>query len=59
MVKLTERVMVEREITGVVRDLVMFVHYLRENSHGCALETLKDDELVRAARNFWDREHGE
>ena len=33
--KLTERVTVEQEVTGVIRDLVLFVHYLRENSHGC------------------------
>jgi hypothetical protein len=57
--KLTERVTVEQEVTGVIRDLVFFVHYLRENSHGLPLETMKDDELLRAARNYWDREHGE
>lgn len=57
--KLIERVVIEQEVTGVIRDLVLFVHYLRENSHGMALETIKDDELLRAAQNYWDREHGE
>jgi hypothetical protein len=57
--KLTERVTIEQEVTGVIRDLVLFVHYLRETSHGVAIEKLDDGALLRAARNYWDREHGE
>jgi hypothetical protein len=57
--KLTERVTVEQEVTGVIRDLVLFVHYLRETSCGGVDVRLSDDALLRAARNYWDREHGE
>lgn len=57
--KLTERVTVDQEVTGVIRDLVLFVHYLRENNQGSRIEGLTDAELLRAARNYWDREHGE
>lgn len=55
--KLTETVTVEREITGVIRDLVIFVHYLRAT--GLDMNTATDAALVEAARAFWDREHGE
>jgi hypothetical protein len=55
--KLTERVMVEREITGTIRDLVMFVHYLREAGRIGPIPA--DPVLVEQAREFWDREHGE
>ena len=57
--KLTERVTVDQEITGVIRDLVFFVHYLRDGHPGIDIEKLDDATLVRAARNYWDREHGE
>lgn len=57
--KLTERVTIDREVTGVIRDLVLFVHYLREEGHGVQIEKLDDATLLRAANNYWDREHGE
>jgi hypothetical protein len=57
-VKLTERVTVDREITGIIRDLVLFVRYLEECGLCDDLE-LDNDSLVRAAREYWDREHGE
>lgn len=50
--KLIEYVTVEKEVTGVIRDLVLFVHYLRENSPGVSIEKLKDDELCRTARDY-------
>jgi hypothetical protein len=56
--RLTEKVTVEREITGVIRDLVMFVRYLEDS--GLDIEVAIDDaELVRHARDYWEREHGE
>jgi hypothetical protein len=55
--KLTERVTVDREVTGVIRDLVFFVKYLREQ---CRVGPIPEDAvLLQCAREFWDREHGE
>ena len=59
MPKLTETVTVEREVTGVIRDLVMFVYYLRGNGYSDKIDVLTDKELLKAARDFWDEEHGE
>lgn len=57
--KLTERVVVEQEVTGVIRDLVMFARYLSKHSRGVPVEKQSDADLLDAARNYWDREHGE
>ena len=55
--KLEEEVTVRREVTGTIRDLVLFVKFLREQ--GTIGPVPDDTALVREAREFWDREHGE
>lgn len=55
--KFTETVTGTREVTGIIRDLVLFVHHLREI--GMDPIDAPDDALVAAAKEFWDREHGE
>jgi len=58
MDKIEETVTVTREVTGPIKDLVGFVRYLIGQkvidpvSHS-------NEELVKYARVFWDREHGE
>ena len=54
--KITETVTVEREVTGVVMDLVNFARSLAPITP----ELLANDEyMVRSARDYWDRHHGE
>lgn len=57
-VKITELVTVEREVTGMIRDLVLFVRYVDEETK-TAIEDLTNEQLVVMARDFWEREHGE
>jgi len=57
LTKLEEEVTVKREVTGVLRDLVLFVKYLREQGR---IGLIPDDStLISLAREFWDCEHGE
>jgi len=57
MKKLTEKVVVEREVTGVIADLVKFVIQLRDS--GTDIFNLTDEMLIVRARRFWDAQHGE
>lgn len=50
----TVRVKVDRRIA----DLVYFVQALRER-HGAHVLDMRDDELIAAAEDFWDTQHGE
>lgn len=52
--KLEEEVTVKREVTGIIRDLVMFVRSLRDEGY---IDEIPND--VERAREYWDREHGE
>jgi hypothetical protein len=55
--KLEEEVTIKREVTGVIRDLIFFVKYLREQGR---VGPIPDDSvLLSLAREFWDSEHGE
>lgn len=55
--KIVETVTVEREVTGPILDLVLFVKYLREQGRVGPIP--EDSVLVQQAREFWDHEHGE
>lgn len=55
--KLTEKVTVEREITGPIRDLVLFVKYLREQGR---IGPIPENEvLIQQANDFWENQHGD
>ena len=59
--KLVETVTVEREVTGPLRDLVLFAkHLYKENiitpSDG---DDFSNEVLLREAKVFWEREHGD
>jgi len=55
--KLYETVTIKREITGPIRDLVLFVKQLREQGR---IGTIPDDEvLVQQAKDFWEAQHGD
>lgn len=55
-VKLTETVTVEREVPSHIADLVLFASYLREE---WLAAVPSGDDLIKAARDFWDTQHGE
>lgn len=57
MNKLTEKVVVEREVPNHIADLVKFVIQLRDN--GTDIFNLSDEMLIERARRFWDSQHGE
>lgn len=57
MSKLTQKVVVEQEVTGIIADLVNFIKRLRDN--GTDIFNLTDAMLIERARNFWDDQHGE
>jgi hypothetical protein len=57
--KLIVRVTVDQQVTGVIRDLVLFVHFLRQNDFGAKIEELTDEQLVKSAKNYWSSEYGE
>lgn len=56
---LTETVVVEQEITGVIADLVNFARSLGANLQIEGLNRLSDKQLVALARDFWEIQHGE
>ena len=45
----------KREITGPIKDLVLFAHYLKDKCVGA----LSDEEIIDAAYTFYDNQHGE
>lgn len=58
--KFTETVTIQREITGIIRDLCLFAHYLQDHNMMATSGTFDmNQDLIQAARDFWDREHGE
>lgn len=57
MSKLTETIIVKREITGVIADLVHFVRYLENRA--TPTSQLTDDKLIELASDFWETQHGE
>lgn len=52
---LKEKVTIEREVTGVIADLVHFARRLQTKE----VWKMTDAELVAEARDFWDSRHGE
>ncbi len=58
---LKETVTVTRDVPSNIADLVYFVRYLGETRADLTdhLKKLTDDDLISAARSFWDRQHGE
>ena len=55
---ITEQVTETREVTGVIADLIKFARML--GTRRVHPDQLADDEyMVPAAREYWDREHGE
>ena len=57
MGKLTEKVTVEQEVTGIIADLVCFVRYVGQRNLNPLTAT--DAQLINLARDFWDTQHGE
>jgi len=55
--KIMETVTIDREVTGVIRDLIFFVKYLRKTGQIGPIP--ENDVLLAAAREFWDIQHGE
>jgi hypothetical protein len=54
--KLMETVTVTREVPMRIRDLVMFAKMVAKMDD---VANMTDEELVAAAREYWDRAHGE
>lgn len=55
-VKLEETVTVRRQVPQALADLVFFAQYLRARK--IPLDST-DEELIRAARAYWNQEHGD
>ena len=55
---LTETVTVIREVPKRIQDLVFFAKDMRR-TEGQLARPLTDEELVRLAGEFWERQHGE
>lgn len=58
MEPLKKTVTIEVKVDERIADLVYFVKALRER-HGAHIMDMRDDELVNAAEDFWDTQHGE
>lgn len=58
MEPLKKTVTIEVKVDGRIADLVYFVKALRER-YGAHIMDMRDDELVNAAEDFWDTQHGE
>ena len=59
MSKLTEKVVVEREVPKHITDLVNFARSLGGNLQLDGINRLSDSQLINLARDFWDTQHGE
>lgn len=61
MDKLMETVTVTREVPREIADLVIFVKYLKGLAvlRDADMRSMTDEELLAAARSYWQREHGE
>jgi hypothetical protein len=55
---LEETVTIRRPLTGPLADLVLFAKSLGESGK-VDLRGMTDEELIAAARVFWDCQHGE
>lgn len=56
---LKETVTVEREVTGIIADLVHFARKLGTELRIEGLARLSDSQLIQLARDYWDSQHGE
>jgi hypothetical protein len=56
--KLTETVTTEREVTGVVADLVHFVQWLQSKPEAFGPKW-DQQRLITLARDWYDSQHGE
>jgi hypothetical protein len=62
MNKLEETVTVTREVPRPIADLVFFVKFLRERAasrYVNGIQSMNDEELLVAARDYWAYAHGE
>jgi len=58
---------VTKEVTGPIRDLIAFAHFLKENHWNVSPRTLTNggsrvvtnQDIIAAALEFWDQQHGE
>jgi len=57
MKHLEETVTVKRPVPSHIADMVNFAKYL--HTHKLAIGPMTDDDLIKAARDFWDTQHGE
>lgn len=57
--KLTRIVTTEVEVTGVIKDLVMFVRYLEKRHPSAVTVGLQDANILEAADDFWRIQHGD
>lgn len=52
-----EEIVTKREITGPVKDLILFLHVLIDK--GAIKTNLSDADIVSAAKSFYEAQHGE
>jgi hypothetical protein len=57
--KLTEKVLIVREVSRPIADLVHFVRYAARRAGTKPLLELSDEILISYANDFWDDQHGE
>ena len=54
---LTEKVTIERPVTGTVLELIRFARSVASNS--TPEQIADDDYMIRRANNYWEHHHGD